>query len=127
MLSSELVHCLEAEETQGGISATKPLMVFAAVSNCSSLQKLRPWNEHHSSGYMALEVTSSSQEINTSQSELIEKVIIVCVSQGHNWSLYLNYPLGMNSLDYQMVQESYWLERRLMMFPHVSFFLSNEP
>lgn len=61
-------------------------------------------------GYTALEAACSSREINTSQSELIEKKKkkdCFCLRT----NLHLNYPLGMKSLDYQMIKESYRVEK----------------
>lgn len=106
---------------QGGVRVTELLMVFqqyrlilpSSQSPTGSISTAR-WLD-------GLEAACSSQEINTSQSEWIEKVITVFVSQEDNRNLCLNtlwdeQPRLPNS------QRILLARKRLKMFPHVSFF-----
>lgn len=86
MLSLEQIRYQEEEGTQEGIRATKQLMLSTTASGCSFfITKLYQRKNTTLYGYTALESASSSQEINTSQSELIEKKKMTgFLSQGIN-------------------------------------------
>lgn len=107
---------------QRGVRVTELLVVFqqyrlilpSSQSPTGSISTTLRWLD-------GLEAACSSQEINTSQSEWIEKVITVFVWQEDNRNLYLNtlwdeQPRLPNS------QRILLARKRLTMFPHVSFF-----